>query len=338
MSVATIQTAPDINARADRFAQKLAAEGIVLRRSKPRVLQLNVGRLCNQTCRHCHVNAGPTRKELMSREVAVEAVSLLDRFPSIDTLDITGGAPEMAPCFRWLAGEGRRRGLRVIDRCNLTILTEPGYEDLSEFLASQRVEIVASLPCYSEENVDRQRGEGVFARSIEGLRMLNGLGYGLAQGGENPQTLRLTLVFNPGGPSLPPPQGPLEADYRRRLAEEFGIVFDRLIALANLPIGRFQSDLRRSGRLDEYQAVLESAFNPETVPRLMCGDHLSVDYEGYVYDCDFNQMLGIGLGGRRTKIAELTPGHLEEASIATASHCFGCTAGQGSSCAGSLSG
>lgn len=319
----------------DRFARCLSMHGGPLRRTALEVLQVNVGRLCNQTCRHCHVNAGPRRRELMSQEVAELCVALLDGRPSIHTLDITGGAPEMAPPFRFLVEEGRRRGKRVIDRCNLTILTEPGHEDLADFLAAHDVEIVASLPCYTAGNVDRQRGDGVFERSIAGLRMLNERSYGAGEGSDSACLRRLSLVFNPGGASLPPSQAKLEADYRLRLKEDFGIVFDRLICIANMPIGRFRSDLQRAGQLGAYVDKLQASFNPATLPGLMCRNTLSVDYEGWLHDCDFNQMLGLPLGGVRRHLRELHDG-AEGMAIATGTHCLGCAAGSGSSCGGAV--
>ncbi len=322
--------------RGNAFDRILERESIPLSRTAPEVLQLNLGRLCNQVCRHCHVNAGPTRTEMMSDATAREAIALMDRISSLSTLDLTGGAPEMIPCFRYLVEEGSRRGVKIIDRCNLTILNEPGYEYLAEFLASHRVEVVASLPCYSRENVDKQRGEGMFARSIKGLQQLNAFGYGVAEGKDAAEALRLHLVYNPGGPGLPPPQEKLEEAYRERLAEDFGILFDKVITIANMPIGRFRSDLLRSGQLDAYQTKLEEAFNPATVPHLMCRTHLSVDHEGYLYDCDFNQMLDLGMGGKRLHMGDVTAETLRRLPIATGDHCFGCTAGSGSSCGGAL--
>lgn len=322
---------------ANPFDERVAACGAgALRRRELAILQVNVGRLCNQACRHCHVEAGPNRTELMAAETAEECLAFLDSAPTVHTLDITGGAPEMAPVFRRLVREGRRRGLRVIDRCNLTILAEPGHEDLAAFLADQGVDIVASLPCYSEGNVDKQRGGGVFGRSIEGLRILNRMGYGAAEGRNPAPGRRLDLVFNPGGPSLPPAQAALEADYRERLRADFGIVFDSLITITNMPIGRFASDLRRAGRLDGYMDLLAGSFNPATLAGLMCRDTLSVDHEGFLYDCDFNQMLGLPLGGRRRRIREVRTGMLDGAGIATGAHCLGCAAGAGSSCGGAL--
>jgi radical SAM/Cys-rich protein len=318
----------------NRFA--VVAGVATLRRAPLEILQVNVGRLCNQTCRHCHVNAGPTRTELMTLDVARQCAELLDRFPGIHTLDITGGAPEMAPPFRWLVTEGRRRHRRVIDRCNLTILSEPGYEDLADFLACQQVDVVASLPCYTAENVDRQRGDGVFAASINGLRILNQRGYGKSEGRDPNAALQLTLVYNPGGPSLPGPQATLEADYRRRLMDDFGVRFDRLICIANMPIGRFRSDLQRTGKLDEYIGKLEAAYNPATLVGLMCRNTLSVDHEGYLYDCDFNQMAGLGISRGRLHVGDIDPVKFAATPIATATHCLGCTAGAGSSCGGAI--
>jgi radical SAM/Cys-rich protein len=324
----------DPNASANRFSRCLGGEP--LRRSQLEILQVNVGRLCNQTCRHCHVNAGPKRTELMSQEIAELCIALLDQVPSIHTLDITGGAPEMAPPFRFLVEEARRRGKRVIDRCNLTILSEPGYEDLADFLACHDVDIVASLPCYTAGNVDKQRGDGVFAASINGLRLFNERGYGASEGSDANAPRRLDLVFNPAGASLPPPQESLEADYRVRLREDFGVLFDNLICITNMPIGRFRSDLKNNGQLDDYLDTLENAFNPQTVPHLMCRNTLSVEYDGWLYDCDFNQMLKLPLGGARLHLRDLNPEKLEQRSIATASHCLGCTAASGSSCGGKL--
>jgi radical SAM/Cys-rich protein len=324
----------EVAAPRDRFARCLG--GTALRRTALEILQVNVGRLCNQTCRHCHVNAGPTRTELMSQEVAEQSIALLEAVPSIHTLDITGGAPEMAPPFRFLVREARARGRHVIDRCNLTILSEPGHEDLADFLAGHNVHIIASLPCYTAGNVDKQRGDGVFAASIKGLQMLNLRGYGASEGAPSDTSRRLDLVYNPGGPSLPPPQQALEADYRRRLWEDFGVRFDNLISITNMPIGRFRSDLLRAGKLEGYLDTLEGAFNVATLPRLMCRNTLSVDYRGWLYDCDFNQMLDLPLSGSPLNLRDLDPAVLDNRSIATDTHCLGCTAGSGSSCGGKL--
>ena len=284
--------------------------------------------------RHCHVDAGPDRREAMSRETMEACLRLLEQ-STIQTVDVTGGAPEMNPDFRWFVAAVRSLGRRVVDRCNLTILLAAGYTDLPEFLASHRVEIVASLPCYLEANTDQQRGDGVFARSIEALRRLNELGYGWPDTG-----LTLTLVYNPLGPQLPPRQNVLEADYRRELWDRYGISFSRLYTVTNMPISRFLDDLLRSGRYDEYQEMLIAAFNPQTVSGLMCRYTLSVDWQGNLFDCDFNQMLQLGLSpGCPRNIRELDASGLTELAnrpIVTARHCFGCTAGSGSSCQGSL--
>lgn len=309
----------------DRTA--LDAEGI-------EVLQVNVGKQCNQTCRHCHVDAGPERRESMSREVAAACLRVLEA-GGISTLDITGGAPEMNPHFRWLVTGARRLGRRVIDRCNLTILVAPGFEDLPEFLAEHSVEVVASLPCYLEENVDRQRGSHAFERSIRALQRLNKLGYGMPD-----SKLTLTLVFNPVGPTLPPPQERLESDYRRELRGRYGIEFSRLFTITNMPISRFLDDLLESGKCDAYMRKLVDAFNPATIDGLMCRTMLSVDWQGYLYDCDFNQMLEMKLNSNGpTNVLDLGEQDLKALSkrrILTARHCFGCTAGAGSSCGGSL--
>ncbi len=298
------------------------------------VLQVNVGKVCNQTCKHCQVDAGPDRQESMSAEIAEACLHVLQR-AQLTTLDITGGAPEMNPQFRRLVTGARELGCRVIDRCNLTILTAPGYTDLPEFLTEQQVEIVASLPCYLEANVDKQRGDRVFQRSIEALRQLNTLGYGLPG-----SSLKLTLVYNPTGDSLPPAQQSLEDDYRRELRSRYGIEFTQLFTITNMPISRFLADLCASGRYDSYMQKLVEAFNPATVDGLMCRTMLSVDWQGYLYDCDFNQMLGLGVVGRPAmKILDLSDAALEalrQRPIVTGKHCFGCTAGAGSSCSGSL--
>ncbi len=319
----------------NRFDETLAAHGVELKRGPLEVLQVNVGRLCNQTCRHCHVNAGPTRTELMSDEVADACIRFLDTTPSIEVLDITGGAPEMSPVFRKLALAGRARGKHVIDRCNLTILSQPGYEDLADFLAENSIHVVASLPCYLAENVDKQRGDGVYDASIHGLQLLNEHGYGVTEGAGI--DLQLDLVYNPLGPSLPPDGQKLEDDYRMQLRERFGVRFDRLITITNMPIGRFSSDLKRTDRLENYYGLLMQSFNPSAVQGIMCRTYLSVDYRGYLYDCDFNQMLDLPLGGETPiKITDLTAEDLRALPIHTGDHCLGCTAGCGSSCRGAL--
>ncbi|OUU25041.1 MAG: radical SAM protein [Planctomycetia bacterium TMED53] len=321
-----------------QFRQKLAAP---LTRSQTTVLQINLGRLCNQSCSHCHVAAGPWRTESLSKEGVQRCIALFDDLPHLKVIDLTGGAPELHSAFRELVVAARSHQLEVIDRCNLTILEEPGQESLATFLAEQSVHVIASLPCYSHENVDRQRGEGVFAKSLRGLQQLNRLGYGQLEGvGSSEEGLRLDLVFNPAGPQLPPPAELLEKDYRRVLKEEFGIVFDRLITLTNMPIARFLADLRRQKKEQEYQQLLIEAFNRATLPGLMCRHTLSVSWDGQLYDCDFNQMLKLGLvedmEGSVPDLWNLSPEQLEGREIATGDHCFGCTAGQGSSCGGSL--
>ncbi|MDQ5847721.1 MAG: arsenosugar biosynthesis radical SAM protein ArsS [Pseudomonadota bacterium] len=302
-------------------------------RRRLETLQVNLGYKCNQSCLHCHVNAGPTRTEMMSRETIGEVVAFIGN-SSITVLDITGGAPELNTHFRDLVVRARQLGLHVIDRCNLTILEEPGHEDLGGFLAAQRVEIIASLPCYTEELVDRQRGKGVYERSIKALQRLNALGYGLAGSG-----LALHLVYNPQGASLPPPQEKLEADYKRVLGETFGIAFNRLYTLANMPIQRFGSTLVSKGQFNEYMDLLHVAHRQENLESVMCRTLLSVDWQGFVYDCDFNQMLGLPLrveGRKRTHLSELIGQDLAGNPIAVRDHCYGCTAGQGSSCGGAL--
>jgi radical SAM/Cys-rich protein len=304
-----------------------------LRRGRLDTLQINIGYRCNQSCLHCHVNAGPTRSEVMTAEVAEAVVRYLD-VSEVSTLDITGGAPEMNGQFRYLVGEARARGLRVIDRCNLTILEEPGQEDLGEFLAEHQVEVVASMPCYLEENVNAQRGAGVFDASIRGLRHLNALGYAMPD-----SNLTLDLVYNPQGPVLPPSQQALEPDYKNILKEGYGIFFDRLYVLANMPVGRFGSTLISKGEMDAYLVLLREAHREDNLDGVMCRSLLSVDWQGYVYDCDFNQMLGLPMrinGASRVHLSELIDVDVEGRAIAVRAHCYACTAGQGSSCGGAL--
>jgi len=317
------------NAFEDRVG---AATGHPLTRAAPQTLQLNVGLRCDLACHHCHVEAGPKRTEAIDRRTADRVLELLARNPAIGTLDLTGGAPELSPHFRHLVSGARRLGRTVLDRCNLTVFDEPGQADTPEFLAEHEVTVVASLPCYSAENVEAQRGRGVFARSIEALLRLNRLGYG-APGSR----LRLDLVYNPQGPDLPPPQAALEATYRAELRERFGIAFGRLITITNMPIKRFAHALRRDGREAEYRALLVDRFNPDTLPALMCRHLISVSWDGSLHDCDFNQMLGIPLGRRPRTIWDVDDlSALAGESVATAPHCFGCTAGAGSSCGGAL--
>jgi radical SAM/Cys-rich protein len=302
-------------------------------RKKLQTLQVNLGYRCNQQCVHCHINAGPGRTEEMSLETVNEVIAYLETSKAL-CLDITGGAPELHPHFRWLFRRARELDARVIDRCNLTVLEEPGQEDLAEFLAEKRVEITASLPCYLSENVDRQRGRGVFDKSIRALRKLNALGCGEPASG-----LVLNLVYNPQGPTLPPPQAGLEAAYREHLGGQYGIVFDHLLTLANMPIQRFGSLLISKGQFHGYMRLLKDAHQMDNLESVMCRALLSVDWEGFVYDCDFNQMLGLPLrvnGRRRVHLTELMGADLEGNAIVVRDHCYGCTAGQGSSCGGAL--
>ena len=315
------------------FSAHLARVGFgPLHRDTVRVLQVNIGLRCNLACHHCHVESGPKRREAMDRATAERVVELIATSPSIEGLDITGGAPEMNEQFRFLVTRARALGRRVIDRCNLTILFEPGQEDTAEFLAAQRVEIVASLPCYTRERVERQRGRGVFDRSVEALRCLNRLGYGRPG-----SPLQLDLVYNPVGAYLPPPQAQLEHQYRAELRALFGIEFNSLLTLTNMPIKRFAHMLEREGKLASYMGLLVNHFNAATVSGLMCRSLVSVGYDGVLYDCDFNLALGIGLPGPQRTIWEVRDlGDLAGRPIATADHCFGCTAGSGSSCSGAL--
>jgi radical SAM/Cys-rich protein len=295
-------------------------------------LQINVGKLCNQACHHCHVDAGPKRTEIMSAGIAERLLVLLDASPGVTTVDITGGAPELNPSFRRLVTRARELGREVIDRCNLTVLFEPGMEDLGKFLAENQVQIVASLPCYTAGNVDSQRGRGVFDKSIVALQRLNSLGYGQAEA-----PLKLNLVYNPLGATLPPDQSRLEVDYKRELREHFDIEFNRLFTITNLPISRFADFLHRTGKFAGYMDLLEENFNPATLPELMCRHLVSAGWDGAIYDCDFNQMLGMGTGGRRLTVWDLESfSDLAGQRIATGVHCFGCTAGAGSSCGGAL--
>ena len=325
---------PTLSNYGPRFDEQIAAGGAgELRRTTTTTLQVNLGKLCNQACLHCHVEAGPKRTEIMDRRTAERTIELLGASPAIRTVDFTGGAPELNPQFRWMVMRCRELGLDVIDRCNLSILFEPGMEDLAEFLAQRRVRVIASLPCYLEDNVDGQRGKGVFDKSVRGLRRLNDLGYGKDGFG-----LALDLVYNPTGGGLPPPQAALELDYKRELRARFGIDFDSLLTITNMPIKRFGEALVRKGELDAYMALLTENFNSATVPGLMCRTLVSVGWDGKLYDCDFNQMLEIEAGAERARtLWEIQSyGNFDEGRVATAAHCFGCTAGSGSSCGGAL--
>ena len=314
------------------FEATLARHGIrALSRKSPATIQVNVGKLCNQACHHCHVDAGPRRTERMTRATAARVLDVLAASPRVETLDITGGAPELNENFAMLVERARSLGRTVIVRCNLTVTLEPGMEWLLEFYRRAGVELVCSLPCYTAENTDRQRGAGVFDKSIAALKHLNAAGFGRGE-------LRLDLVYNPIGAALPPPEAELEAQYRDELARNFGIVFDRLLTITNMPIARFANQLRSAGNHSAYMSLLVNHFNPATVEALMCRDLVSVGWDGRLYDCDFNQMLEIPLGGSAVStIWDIDDvGELVGARIATASHCFGCTAGAGSSCGGAI--
>jgi radical SAM/Cys-rich protein len=320
------------------FTAVLGEHGLgPLRREFPHTLQVNVGKRCNQACHHCHVDAGPKRTESMTRATAERVVALLASSPSIDTLDLTGGAPELNPNFPYLVERAHACGRRITVRCNLTVLSVPGMEHLPRLYSDHRVALICSLPCYTEENVDQQRGHGVFEQSIEALRKLNSLGYGQPQ-----SPLLLDLVYNPLGAFLPPPQAELEARYHAELWQRYGIEFRRLLTITNMPIKRFAEQLRRWGKSDEYMGLLVNHFNPRTVAGLMCRTLVSVGWEGTLYDCDFNQMLELPMS--RDDATHTPPtiwdiADLEEVAgrtVRTAAHCFGCTAGAGSSCGGAL--
>ena len=324
-----------MSALVQSFPERLRQEGLTLRRTRIDTVQINVGKRCNQACVHCHVDAGPKRTEMMDRRTAELALAFA-RAANARTIDITGGAPELNPSFRFLVEASRRDGRHVIDRCNLTIVLEPGQEDVAEFLARMGVEIIASLPCYLEENVEKQRGRGVYDKSIVALRRLNALGYGREDSG-----LILNLVYNPVGASLPPPQAALEEDYKRELGARFGVVFNHVYTITNMPIARFAHMLERDGKLDEYRQLLAAGFNRSTLAHLMCKEQVSISWDGYVYDCDFNQMLDMRVGnGKPFRLGEQSPEALVRAvarrDILVGDHCYGCTAGAGSSCGGSL--
>jgi radical SAM/Cys-rich protein len=315
------------------FAERLRSNGCSLSRRAVDVLQVNLGRYCNLACIHCHVESGPTRKEMMSRE-NVEAVLRFLARTGIPTLDITGGAPELHSDFAYLIASARRLGRHVMDRCNLTVLFEPGMECLPEFFKLNEVELVCSLPCYSEENVDKQRGKGTFDASIRALQLLNEIGYGQIDG-----NLVLNLVYNPVGPHLPPRQDELEQDYKKILREQFGIAFNHLYCLTNMPITRYATHLKLRGEYDRYRELLESNFNGATLDQVMCRNLISIGWDGSVYDCDFNQMLEMPIldaAGNGLHIASLVLDQVRERSIQVGDHCYGCAAGSGSSCGGEL--
>jgi radical SAM/Cys-rich protein len=318
----------------NRFSNRLAVEDLELRRTRPEILQVNVGKLCNLTCTHCHVNAGPKRKEIMTRETIDRIIKWLTK-TDIPIVDLTGGAPEMIPDFRYFIERVKalQPSRKIIDRCNLTILLERRCEGLAEFLARNKVEIIASMPCYTPRNVNAQRGEGVFDGSIKALQLLNSLGYAVSI------DLPLHLVYNPVGPFLPPPQADLEAEYKRELKQHFGIVFNNLYTITNLPIARFASYLRHNNKFEDYMQLLIDSFNPSTIEGLMCRNTINVGWRGEVYDCDFNQQLGMQWrNGKPLFLWDLHPGEIDNREIMTGDHCFGCTAGAGSSCRGAVLG
>ncbi|HEX5605029.1 MAG TPA: arsenosugar biosynthesis radical SAM (seleno)protein ArsS [Candidatus Binatia bacterium] len=315
------------------FSEKIRQLGAPLTRRGVDALQVNLGRYCNLACIHCHVESGPTRTEIMSRETVDAVLAFLAR-SSIPTLDLTGGAPELHPDFDYLIESARAMDRHVMDRCNLTVVFEPGKDYLPEFFKRHQVELICSLPCYSEENVDRQRGKGTFDLSIRALQRLNEIGYG--QPGSN---LLLNLVYNPVGPHLPPPQEQLEEEYKQKLGAEFGIVFNHLFCLTNMPITRYAKHLRLRNEYDRYQDLLEENFNGATLDHMMCRNLISIGWHGSVYDCDFNQMLDLALtndAGERLNIASLAPEVIERGAIRIGDHCYACTAGPGSSCGGAL--
>ncbi|MFV2004025.1 MAG: arsenosugar biosynthesis radical SAM (seleno)protein ArsS [Gammaproteobacteria bacterium] len=302
-----------------------------IKRAALETLQVNLGYLCNQQCLHCHVDASPRRAEIMSADTIKDVLNFLEH-KNIKMLDLTGGAPEMNPGFYTLVKEARDMGVHVIDRCNLTVLLEKGFEKTASFLAENEVEVVASMPCYLEKNVDAQRGKGVYEKSIEGLKLLNRHGYGVEHG------LHLNLVFNPQGINLPPSQDQLEQDYKKELQQRFGISFNHLYTITNMPIKRFGSTLISKGLFEEYMQLLKASYSKDNLPGVMCRTTLSVDWQGYVYDCDFNQMLNLpaGVSAKKTHINQLLQSELKGQAISIMDHCYGCTAGHGSSCGGAL--
>ncbi len=314
------------------FNQKLQEHQINLKRFAVDILQINLGKLCNQACHHCHVEAGPLRTEIMSEKMVERIIELIALAPNLKTIDLTGGAPEMNPHFKKLVRAAREMNLEVIDRCNLTIFYESGFEDLPHFLKDQKVHVVASMPCYTKDNVDKQRGRGVFDKSIEALKVLNSLGFGLGGTG-----LKLDLVYNPGGAFLPGAQAKLENDYKRELKEFFNLEFNQLYTIANMPIKRFLDDLNRQGKYTEYMELLVNNFNPHAANSIMCKSLISVGWDGQVYDCDFNQMLEIPVGSQKITLWDIQNlDDFKNKNIALANHCYGCTAGSGSSCGGAL--
>ena len=314
------------------FTESLSAAGLLLNRTPVEVLQVNIGRLCNLACHHCHVEAGPNRTENMESATVDRVISLLENSETVHTIDLTGGAPEINPHFRRLVIAARKLNKQVIDRCNLTVLYEPGQEETAYFLKENGVHIVASLPCYSKKNVEQQRGRGVFDKSIEALKLFNKLGYGKID-----PNLKLDLVYNPTGPFLPPSQEKLKRDYKAELKELFDIEFNELLTITNMPIKRFLKDLERSGKLSEYMELLANSFNPTAAMGIMCRSLISVAWNGEIFDCDFNQMVELPLGAGRKTVWDLNSfKELEDKQITFANHCYACTAGAGSSCGGAL--
>ena len=327
-----IATETNLHPRTDcKFDAELARFGVELRAASVNTLQVNLGKLCNQACKHCHVDASPVRTEVMTQQTAEAVIDVVQRF-RIPTLDITGGAPELNPSFRWLVSEARAVHTQVMVRHNLTVMFESGQEDLPEFFRDNQIEVVSSLPYFLEQQTDSQRGHGVFSKSIEALKRLNEVGYG-----KEGTTLLLNLVYNPVGAFLPPIQSSIEADFKRELSTRYGVVFNSLYTITNMPINRFLDYLRRSGNEERYMQKLLQAFNPNTIEGLMCRTLVSVDWTGRLYDCDFNQMLELGIDGELPQtIHEFDPGKFAGRRITTGSHCFGCTAGAGSSCGGAV--
>ena len=330
-SLPVLEVRPVPPPRNTDFDEKLAAYGVELRAAAVEILQVNVGKLCNQACKHCHVDASPTRTEIMTRETADQVIAAVRKY-RILTLDITGGAPELNPSFRYLVTESRALDAHVVVRHNLTVMFEPGQEDLPEFFRRHDVEIVSSLPYFLEQQTDAQRGRGVFEKSIKALRRLNAAGYG-----KEGSDLILNLVYNPVGAFLPPLQSSIEKDFKRELWARHGLSFNRLYTITNMPINRFLDYLQRSGNEERYMRKLVEAFNPETIEGLMCRSLVSVDWTGRLYDCDFNQMLDLRVSsGLPQMIADFDPVKFARRHISTGAHCFGCTAGAGSGCGGAL--
>ncbi|UCZ56986.1 arsenosugar biosynthesis radical SAM protein ArsS [Desulfurispirillum indicum] len=322
---------PSLQCHIPTFGHVLDTYGIAIKRQPITTLQINVGKVCNQSCTHCHVEAGPLRSEMMEATTFQRLVELLQNAPGVHTVDITGGAPELNPHFRTFVRTVHAMGRTLLHRCNLSVLFEPGQEDTAAFLAEHGVEVIASLPCYLEANVNRQRGEGVFDKSIRGLHLLNGLGYG-----QPGSSLKLNLVYNPGGVHLPPSQSVLEESYRQQLAQHYGILFNHLYTLTNIPVTRYARHLRQHGQYDDYMQLLVDNFNPAAAHNLMCMQQVSVAWDGSLYDCDFNQMANLPIGGTPLHIWNVQNLEHIPRSIATAEHCFGCTAGAGSSCGGAI--